>query len=139
MKCRLKKGDMVYVLWGSDHLDRLEDLPQQRRASMGMAELKHEAERSAGKRGKVLAVMMDQGRVVVEGVNMQTKHARARGMPGRAARLQTGRIQQPAAIPIAKVMLVCPRCDRPTRVVPRAVEGKKRRACRRCGEVIDQI
>jgi len=139
MKCRLKKGDTVYVLWGSDHLDRLEDLPQQRRASMDMAELKREAERGPGKRGKVLAVQAAAGRVVIEGVNMQTKHARARGMPGRAARLQTGRIQQPGPIPISKVMLVCPRCDRPTRIVPREVEGKKRRACRRCGEVIDQV
>jgi large subunit ribosomal protein L24 len=139
MKGTLKKGDIVYVLWGSDHLDRLENLPAQRRAAMSPVELKREAEKSPGKRGKVLSVLREKGRVVVEGINMQTKHASARGMPGRAARLQTGRIQQPGAIPIGKVMLVCPRCDRPTKVVPREVEGKKRRACRRCGEVIDQL
>ena len=139
MKCNLRKGDMVYVLSGGDHLDRLEEMPQQRRASMGMAELKREAERNPGKRGKVLAVLAKEGRVVVEGVNMVTKHAKPQGMPGRAARLQTGRIQQPAALPVGKVMLVCPRCDHPARVAPRVVEGKKRRACRRCGEVIDQV
>ena len=48
--------------------------------------------------------------------------------------MQTGRIQQPAPIPISNLMLVCPRCDRPTRVKRGRVEDKRVRICRRCHE-----
>jgi large subunit ribosomal protein L24 len=41
-------------------------------------------------------------------------------------------------MPVSKVMLVCPRCDRPTRVIRREHEGSRVRYCRRCGELIDQ-
>jgi large subunit ribosomal protein L24 len=77
--------------------------------------------------------------VVVEGVNMVTKHARPRGRATRAQQLQTGRIEQPGAVSLANVMLVCPRCDRPTRVRRGELEGKSVRLCRRCGEPVDRI
>jgi large subunit ribosomal protein L24 len=139
VKCSIKKGDTVYVLWGGDRADRLEDVAEEQLRRMTPAQLKQAAERSPGKRGKVISVLREQGKVVVDGVNMLTKHARPRGMPGRAAQMQTGRIQEPGAIPIAKVMLVCPRCDKPTKARRRMVEGKKVRVCRRCGEVVDQV
>ncbi len=139
VKYSIKKGDTVYVLWGADHVDRLEDSSEEQLARMTPAELKRAAERFPGKRAKVISVLREKGKVVVDGVNMVTKHARAKGMPGRAAQMQTGRIQEPGAIPIAKVMLVCPRCDKPTKVTRRIVEGKRLRACRRCGEVVDQV
>ena len=139
MKHAIKKGDTVYVLWGGDHVHRLEDVPEEQLERMTQAELRKTADRHPGKRGRVISVLRDKGKVVVDGVNVITKHARARGMPGRASQIQTGRIQEPAAIPMAKVMLVCPRCDKPTKVKKKIVEGKRLRACRRCGEVVDQV
>lgn len=139
MKYSIKKGDTVYVLWGRDYVHRLEDMPEEQLQRMSPEEIRRAAERHPGRRGRVISVLRDQGKVVVDGVNMVTKHARARGMRGRAAQMQTGRIQEPAPIPIAKVMLVCPRCDKPTKVTRRTVEGKTVRACRRCGEVVDQV
>jgi large subunit ribosomal protein L24 len=46
-------------------------------------------------------------------------------------------MQQPAAINVSNVMLVCPRCDRPSRVSRGVLEGKRVRLCKRCGENID--
>jgi large subunit ribosomal protein L24 len=77
--------------------------------------------------------------VVVEGVNMVTKHSRPRGRASRAQQLQSGRTQQPGSIAIANIMLVCPRCDRPTKVRAGEVEGKPVRICRRCSEPVDAI
>jgi large subunit ribosomal protein L24 len=82
--------------------------------------------------------MPKEGKVLVEGVNLVTKHARARGQTTRAAQMQTGRIQQPAALPVSRVMLVCPRCDRPTKVTRQHVAQKSIRVCRRCGEHVDE-
>jgi large subunit ribosomal protein L24 len=131
----IKKGDTVYILAGKSREDRLSDeivarTPPDRR--------KAEAERHPGKRGKVLRVLREANRVVVDGVNIVTKHARPSGRTTRAAQQQTGRIQQPAALHLSNVMLVCPRCDRPTRVRRGEVQGKRVRICRRCGESMDQ-
>jgi len=135
-KMHIKAGDTVYVRAGKDReqrlspeeLDRLTPEDQQR-----------EADKRPGKRGRVLKVLPGRGRVIVEGVNMQTKHSRPRGRMTRAAQLQSGRIQQPGSIAVANAMLVCPNCDRPTRVRRGAVEDKVVRICRRCGESVDAI
>ena len=100
---------------------------------------KTEANRRPGRRGRVLKVLPDRGRVIVEGINMLIKHNRPRGRTSQAARIQSGRAEQPGPLSVANVMLVCPRCDRPTRVRSGRVEGRRVRVCRRCGESVDAI
>jgi len=86
-----------------------------------------------GKRGRVLRAFPKESRVIVEKVNMIKRHMRAR----RPA-LQAGIIEWEAPIHISNVMLLCTKCHRPTRVGFQFIEeGRKVRACRRCGEVID--
>jgi len=70
---------------------------------------------------------------------MVTKHARPRGRASRATQLQTGRIEQPGSISSSNVMLVCPKCDRPTRVRRGTLENRTVRICRRCGESVDAV
>lgn len=134
----IRRGDTVYILSGKNRQARLEHLSPPEMERLSPQEVRREADRHPGRRGRVLAVRAAKRQVIVEGVNMATKHLKGRGLPGRAAQMQTGRIQQPAPLHISKVMLVCPRCDRPTKVTRREVEGKRTRACRRCGEVIDE-
>ena len=99
-------------------------------------------------RGRVMRVLPDAGKVVVEGLNMVTKHQKP-GAGGAAAQVQQGgRIKMEAPIPVSRVMLVCPHCARPTRVgmsereVSRdTLTGKKmktirERVCKKCREVI---
>ena len=132
----IKAGDTVYIRAGRDResrltpeeIDRLDPEAQRR-----------EANRRPGRRARVLRVLPDHERVVVEGDNMLTKHSRPRGRASRATQLQTGRMEQPGPISIANIMLVCPRCDRPTRVRKGTFEGKAARLCRRCGEPVDAI
>lgn len=101
----VRKGDTVYVLSGKDR----------------------------GKKGKVLSVNPDDGMVLVEGVNMSTKHKRP-----RSRYQQGGIIHQESAINSAKVMLVCEHCKAPTKVARKVHEdGQKDRVCKRCGELID--
>jgi len=89
--------------------------------------------RDAGKRGKVQQVLVREDKVLVEGLNMVKRHQRP-----TAALRQAGIIQKEAPIPLAKVMLVCPRCNKVARVGHRFLEdGRKVRACRRCHEMID--
>jgi large subunit ribosomal protein L24 len=132
----IKAGDTVYVRAGKDREGRLTPEQVER---LTPEEQKREANRHSGRRGRVLRVLAEKGRVVVEGVNMVTKHSRPRGRQTRAGQLQTGRIEQPGAIPVANVMLVCPRCDHPTRVRRGDLEGTPVRLCRRCGESVDAI
>jgi large subunit ribosomal protein L24 len=131
----IKKGDTVYVLAGKSRAKRLSPEEVER---VPASELKRVAERHSGRRGHVLRVIPSAGKVVVEGVNMMTKHQRARGGT-RVAQMQRGRMEQPAPMPVCKVMLVCPRCDKPTRVQRQIHEGKRVRVCRRCNEIIDEI
>jgi large subunit ribosomal protein L24 len=134
----IKKGDLVYVRRGKDRERRMQGREQElERMEPGF--VRAEADKHPGKRGKVIAVSRATGQVLVEGVNMVTKHAKPRGMTSRAAQMQTGRIQQPGRMSAANVMLVCPRCDRPTKVTWREVEGKRIRVCRRCHEYIDEV
>jgi large subunit ribosomal protein L24 len=92
------------------------------------------AGRERGKRGKVLRVLPVAGRVVVEKVNMMKKHQR----PTQKLR-QGGIIEREAALALANVLLVCTRCDRPSRAgIKVLTDGRKVRVCRRCGETIDK-
>jgi len=135
-KVGVKVGDEVYIRSGKDRESRLTPEEVGRLDPEGQ---KREADRRPGRRGRVIKVFPEARRVVVEGVNMLTKHTRPRGRATRAQQLQTGRTEQPGSIPMAKVMVVCPRCDHPTRVRRGEFEGKSARICRRCGETIDRI
>lgn len=86
-----------------------------------------------GKRGKVRRAFPDENRVLVDGINMVKRHMRAQ----KGVR-QTGIIEREAPIRVSNVMLICNRCDKPTRVGLRLLEGgKKVRICRSCHEVIE--
>ncbi|MGB9661589.1 MAG: 50S ribosomal protein L24 [Moorellaceae bacterium] len=86
-----------------------------------------------GKRGKVLRVIPSERRVVVEGVNIVKRHMRP------TPKLQQGGIiEKEAPLDSSNVMLVCTKCDKPTRVGRRILpDGTKVRVCKKCGEVID--
>ncbi|UCC69498.1 MAG: 50S ribosomal protein L24 [Armatimonadota bacterium] len=135
-KAHIRAGDTVYVRSGRDRESRLTPEEIDRLDSEAQ---RREADRRPGRRGRVLRVLPDHKRVIVEGINMVTKHARPRGRATRATQLQAGRMEQPGPIAIANVMLVCPRCDRPTRVRRGTFENKTARICRRCGEPVDVI
>ena len=91
------------------------------------------AGKDRGKKGKVRYAYPKEKRVMVEGVNFIKKHSRARG----AAR-QAGVIEREAPIHASDVMLLCSKCNHPTRIGFRFLEGgKKVRICRICHEVLD--
>lgn len=104
-KVHVRKGDLVKVLTGKDQ----------------------------GKRGKVLSINPDKGRVLVDGVNIIKRHTK----PTQKAP-QGGIVEQPGALAASNVMLVCPNCDEPTRTGrERDAAGDFRRVCKRCGKPID--
>jgi large subunit ribosomal protein L24 len=87
-----------------------------------------------GKRGKVLAVLRDKGRVIVEHVNMIKRHQR----PTQKLR-QGGIIEREGPIHLSNVMVVCGKCDRPSRTGMQILaDSRKVRVCRHCGESIDK-
>jgi large subunit ribosomal protein L24 len=92
------------------------------------------AGRERGKRGKVLFLIPGKKRVVVEHINMIKKHQR----PTQKLR-QGGIIEREGALALSNVMVVCPKCDKPSRTgVQLLVDGKKVRVCKRCQETIDR-
>ena len=83
-----------------------------------------------GKSGKVLQVSPEEGKVIVEGLNKVKKHVK----PKKAGD-PSGIIETDGAIYACKVQLVCPKCNKPTRVGTKIYEdGKKDRVCKKCGE-----
>ncbi|HLE89616.1 MAG TPA: 50S ribosomal protein L24 [Anaerolineales bacterium] len=110
MKVKIRKGDTVEIISG-----RLED---------------------KGKRGEVINVLLDDRRVVVQGVNIRTKHQKqVQTQAGR--NLNPGRIQFEGPIDISNVMLVCPKCGESTRVAVQRDEDGARRVCKNCQALID--
>jgi large subunit ribosomal protein L24 len=90
--------------------------------------------RERGKRGKVLRVLTDKGRVLVEHVNMVKKHQR----PTQKLR-QGGIIEREGALALSNVLPICGRCDKPSRTGIKVLgDGRKLRTCKRCGEPIDK-
>jgi large subunit ribosomal protein L24 len=110
MKVKIRKGDTVEVISG-----RLED---------------------KGKRGEVINVLLDERRIVVQGVNIRTKHQKqVQTQAGR--NINPGRVQFEGPVDISNVMLVCPKCNEATRVgVQRDDEGAHR-VCKNCEATID--
>ena len=101
---KIKKGDTVQVITGKDK----------------------------GKEGKVIAVK--KGKVIVEGVNMVTRHVKPRNQTQ-----QGGRIEQEGPIFVSNVMLYCDKCKRPVRAGKKLLEGGgKIRVCTKCGEPFDK-
>jgi len=88
------------------------------------------AGKNKGKSGKVIQVMAPN-KVVIEGLNLLIKHQKARktGEKGQ-------RIQFPAAVPVSKVALVCPKCGKPARIGFKIEGETKSRMCKKCSETI---
>jgi large subunit ribosomal protein L24 len=103
-KYRIRKNDMVMVIAGRDR----------------------------GKTGKVLKVLPEEGRVLIERLNIVKRHSKPRGAasPG-------GIVEKEAPIDISNVMFFCERCNAPVRLgVKAAADRSRTRICRRCGEAI---
>ena len=85
-----------------------------------------------GKTGKVIMVIPEKNRVIVEKIQLVKRHTRPRSntQPG-------GIIEKEASIHISNVMLVCPKCDKPTRTRTKTMQdGRKTRVCGNCEEMI---
>jgi len=120
-KMKIKKGDLVQIISGKDR----------------------------GKQGKVLEARPKDRRVIVESLNIVKRHTKPRAIRdssrvGGPSMAPGGVIDKPAPIDVSNVMIVCPACDRPTRigVTFKEIKGQKVkiRVCRRadCGQEIDR-
>ena len=81
-----------------------------------------------GKEGKVLTAMPKDNKVIVEGVSVASRHMKPRKQGD-----QGGIIKMETPIYASKVMVVCPKCGKPTRVAHKIADGKKLRVCKKCG------
>jgi large subunit ribosomal protein L24 len=86
--------------------------------------------KDAGKTGRVLRVWPKRDRVLVEGLNLATKHQRVQRT--RSGAQEGGIVQEEAPIHLSNVMPICGSCDKPTRVGSRVVDGVRVRVCRAC-------
>ena len=84
-----------------------------------------------GKQGKVLGTVPSEAKVVVEGINMVTCHIKPRKQGEEG-----GIVKREAAIYASKVQVVCPKCDKGTRVAYEIKDGKKVRVCKHCGAAL---
>ena len=105
MNITVKKGDSVLVITGKDK----------------------------GKTGKVLEVFPKNNRVLVEGINIVSKHKKA-----RTQQEQSAIIKKNAPIDASNVMVVCPVCGKATRVAHKEIDGKKARVCKKCSASLDK-
>ena len=88
------------------------------------------AGKDKGKIGNVKKAIPSESKVIVEGANMVTKAQKAQPMAG----IQGGLIKMEAPLDSSNVMIVCPACEKPTRIKHEIVDGKKVRVCKKCGE-----
>lgn len=85
-----------------------------------------------GKQGKIISAMPRAGKVVVEGVNKVKRHSKpSLKVP------QGGIVTKEMPLHACKVQLICPACNKPTRIGHKQVNGKNARVCKKCGEVIE--
>ena len=110
MKVKIRKGDTVEVISG-----RLED---------------------KGKRGEVIKVLPEDSRVVVQGVNLRKKHQKQVQTQGRR-NMSPGIVEFEAPVSISNVMLVCPKCNEPSRVGIQRDGEQVQRVCKNCKALID--
>ena len=93
------------------------------------------AGRDRGKRGRVLRVLPDKGRVIVEGVNFVKRHTR----PNPQKNVKGGIVEREAALHASNVQIVCPECGAQTRAGSRRLDdGGRVRFCRKCKGAIDK-
>ena len=91
--------------------------------------------RDRGKKGRVIRVVPEQNRLIVEGVNLIKRHTR----PNPAKNIKGGVVQREASLHASNVQLVCPECGAHTRVGHKLLDdGRKVRICRKCGGVVDK-
>jgi len=90
--------------------------------------------KDAGKRASVIAINPKKNTVVVDGVNVYKRHIKG---DGRDKTSEIVNLVKP--MPTAKVMLVCPLCNKATRVGMKIEDGKKVRVCKKCGKAIDEV
>ncbi len=110
MNVKIRKGDTVEIISGR--------------------------EADKGKRGQVINVLIAQRRVVVQGVNIRTKHEKQ--IQTQAGRnVNPGRVQFEGSVDISNVMLVCPSCKETTRVAVQRDEEGAHRVCKNCEARID--
>ena len=109
MRVKIRKGDTVEIISG-----KIEE---------------------KGKRGEVIKVLPDERRVVVQGVNIRTKHQKQVQTQGRT--INPGRIKFEAPLDISNVMLVCPKCSASTRVGVQRNDDGVHRVCKKCQALID--
>jgi large subunit ribosomal protein L24 len=87
-----------------------------------------------GKSGRVLKVIPEKEKVLLEKINIIKRHSRPHGQQRRG-----GILEKEAPLHISNVMLICEKCNKPVRIGRRLVEGsKKARFCRKCGEIFDK-
>ncbi len=110
MKVKIRKGDLVEIISG-----KLED---------------------KGKRGEVIKVIPEKHRVVVQGINIHTKHQRQVQSQGRT--LAPGLLKFEAPTDISNVMKVCPKCNKPTRIAIQRDGEKVQRVCKKCNALMDE-
>ena len=91
------------------------------------------AGKDKGKIGNIKKAVPSKSQVIVEGANMITKATKANPAYG----IQGGLIKKEAPLDSSNVMIVCPSCDKPTRIKHEVVDGKKVRVCKKCGEQLD--
>lgn len=90
------------------------------------------AGKDKGRTGKVVSVNTSAGRVVVDGANEITKHVKA-----RSANKQSRIEKKSGTIDASNVMILCPACNKATRVANKVEGGKKIRVCQKCGAALD--
>jgi len=91
------------------------------------------AGKDKGKTGNVKKSIPSKSQVIVEGLNMVTKAQKPNPMLGS----QGGLVKMEAPLDSSNVMIVCPSCEKATRVKHEMVDGKKVRVCKKCGEKLD--
>jgi large subunit ribosomal protein L24 len=88
-----------------------------------------------GKRGRVMRIVAEKNRVVVEGVNIIKRHTKANPQKN----VKGGVVEREAPLHASNVQLVCPECGEPTRIGKKILgDGRKVRVCRKCEGVVDK-
>lgn len=91
------------------------------------------AGKDKGKIGNVKKSIPSDNKVIVEGANMVTKAQKPNPMAG----IQGGLVKVEAPLDSSNVMVVCPSCEKPTKIKHEIKDGKKVRVCKKCGEQLD--
>lgn len=109
MRLKIKRGDQVEVITGKST--------------------------DKGKRGEVIRVLQKSDQVIVQDLNIRTKHQRQVQSEGKS--INPGIVKLEGPIHISNVMLICKKCNKPTRVGFTREDGKSIRICKKCGAKLD--